>query len=64
MFSICAHEYIIAYKMIIHNKTIVGLEISLFNNIYVEIIKNTVKGFKTHRCALNLDSLFLRLLVK
>ena len=47
-----------------HRQPIVGLGIYFFNNIYFERIYNIFKDFKTHRCALEFDSLFLRLLEK
>ena len=46
-----------------HKKALAGLDIDLFTNISVEIIENMVKDFKTQRCALDFDSLFLSLLV-
>ena len=50
--------------MVIHNKTIAGLEIDPFANSYVDINDIMVRYFKTHRHVLYFDSLFLRLLVK
>ena len=50
--------------MMIHKKTLVGLEIDLFTHISVEIIHNIVKDFNTHRCALDFDSLFIVILAK
>ena len=45
-------------------QTISGLEIDSFTYIYVESIYNMVNYFNMHMCALDFDSLFLRLLVK
>ena len=42
----------------------VGLEIDLFTHIYVEIIYNIVKDFKTHRYFIDFDSLFIVILEK
>ena len=64
MFSRCEQEYIIAYKLMIHRQTLVGLDIDLFAHISVKRIKNMVKDFKTHRFMLDLYSLFLSLLLK
>ena len=64
MFSRCAWEYIISYRLTSHKKTLAGLDIELFTNIYFQIIKKMVKDIKTHRCALEFDSLFLRSPVK
>ena len=64
MFSRCAREYILAYKLMSHRKTLDGLEIDLFTHISVERIYNLDKDFKTHRCALDFDSLFLSLIAK
>ena len=33
-----------------------GLDIDLFTHIYVEVLNNTGKDFKTHRCAIEFDS--------
>ena len=41
-----------------------SLDIDLLTHIYVERIYNTIKDFKTHRFALDFDSLFLGLLEK
>ena len=48
----------------IYKKKILVIYIDLFANASVEIIYNMVKDFKTHRCALDLDILFLGLLTK
>ena len=50
--------------MMSHKQIIEGLEIDPLTNISVEIIENMVKDLKSHSCALDLDSLFLRLNVK
>ena len=47
----------------IQKKNIAGLDIGLLTNISVERIEKTVKDFKTHRSALYLDSLLLRIIV-
>ena len=47
-----------------YNKSLAGLYIDLFTYISVEIINKMVKDFKTHRCVLGFDSLFLVLIVK
>ena len=62
MFSRRSREYIISYKLMSHRHTLAGLDIYLFTRISVERINNMVKYFKTHRCALDFDSLFLGLL--
>ena len=41
-----------------------GLGIDLFAHIYVERIYNMVKDFKTHRFALDFDSILLGLISK
>ena len=41
-----------------------SLDINLFTHIYVERIYNTIKDFKTHRCALDFDSIFLGFIEK
>ena len=41
-------EYIIAYKTIIHKKTIVGLDIDLFTNISIGRIEKMVKDLNIH----------------
>ena len=64
MFYRCAREYIIAYKLKIHKKTLVVLDIDLLNHIYVERIYNMVKDLNNHRCMLDFDSLFLNLILK
>ena len=46
------------------NQTLEGLNIDLLTNISVDIVKNMVKYFNTHRFALEFDNLFLGLLVK
>ena len=45
--------------MMSHRQTLAGLDIELFDHIYVDIIDNMVRSFKSHRCALGFDSLFL-----
>ena len=57
-------EYIITYKLMTHKQTLTSLDIDLLTHIYVERIENMVKDFKTYRCMLGFDSLFLELLVK
>ena len=64
MFSRLAREYIIAYKLMIHKKTLAGLDIDIFANIYVETIYKIVKNLKLHRCAPDFDILFIRPIVK
>ena len=64
MFSRRAWEYIIAYKLISYRQTLVSLDINLFTHIYVERIYNTIKDFKTHRCALDFRGLFFGILAK
>ena len=56
--------YIIAHKLMIHRKTLSGLDIDLFTNISIKTIYNMVTDFKTHRCALDFDSIFLVLFGK
>ena len=63
MFYIHSQEYIIAYKLLINKQTLVGLGIDLLTDNSVEIIEKIVKDFKVHRCLLDYDSLFVRLLV-
>ena len=49
MFSRCAREYTILYKLMIHKQTLVGLDINLITNISVDLIHNMVKNFNMHR---------------
>ena len=49
--------------MMSHRKTFIGLDIDLITHISVDVIYNMVKDFKTHKCALDFDSLFLNLIV-
>ena len=64
MFYRHAPEYIIAYKLMRHKQTLADLDIDLLANIYIETIENMFKDFKSHRCALDFDSLLLRIIVK
>ena len=41
-----------------------GFDIEFFTNIYVEIIDNIVKNFKTQRFVLDFDSLLFLLIEK
>ena len=50
--------------MMSHKQALAGLNIDLFTNIYVQINENMVNDFKSHRCALEFDSLFLGIIVK
>ena len=50
--------------MLIHKKTLVGLEIDLFPNIYFDIINNMVNYFKTYRCVLDFGGLRIGLILK
>ena len=52
------------YRLMIHRKTISGLDVDLFTHIYVGRIYDMVNDFKTHRFALEFDSLFLILIAK
>ena len=50
--------------MLIHKKTLVGLEIDLFPNISFDIINNMVNYFKTYRCVLDFGGLRIGLILK
>ena len=47
-----------------HKQTLAGIDTDLFTYISVEGFYNMFKYLKIHRCVLNFDRLFLRLLVK
>ena len=47
-----------------YKQPIVGHEIELFTNIYVEIVKKMVRDFNTRICTLDFGSLFVIVLVK
>ena len=64
MLSKLSQEYIIAYKLTSHGQTLAVLDIDLFTHIYVKRTYNMVKYFKTHRCALDFNSIFISLIVK
>ena len=64
MFSRRVRKYIIAYKLMIHKKTLADLDIELFNYISADIIYNIVKYFNTHRFMLDFYDLLLSVLVK
>ena len=49
--------------LMIHKETLVGLEIDLLMNIYVNRVENILKVFKMHMCELKFDSHFLGLLI-
>ena len=42
-----------------HGRILAVLDIDLFTNISFEIIENMVEYFKTNRCELEFDSLFI-----
>ena len=47
-----------------YKETLVGFDIDLFTNTYVEIIENMFEYFKLHRCLLGFDNLFIGTIVK
>ena len=53
VFSRRACEYIIAYNLMIHWKTLVSIDIDLSTHTSVERIYNMFTYFKTHRCSLD-----------
>ena len=48
----------------IHKQTLVGVDIDIFTNIYVNRVEKMVKDFKSHIFVLDFDRIFLRLIVK
>ena len=45
--------------MVVHEYILSSIDIALFTNIYVEIIKKMVRYFKSHRRVLEFDNHFI-----